>query len=86
MSEKISFEQFANSFFGPEDERKEACIHCKKVYYAIHHKDGVCNSCQKKKLPGRSTIIRRQKIVSMVNHTITLSIIVIGVLYLFFSK
>jgi len=50
---------FANSLFGPEDERKAECIHCETVDYEIHHKDGVCPSCQKKDLPGKSVLERR---------------------------
>jgi hypothetical protein len=38
------------------DEGKEACIHCKAIWYSIHYKDGVCHSCQQLKKPGRSVL------------------------------
>ncbi len=62
----ITPKQFADNMFGPEDERKEDCIHCGKNYYVIHHKDGVCNACQKKGLPGRSEINKRGNIFDFV--------------------
>lgn len=42
------------------DERKETCIYCGSLWYAIHFKDGVCNQCQKKNLPGRQELLRRK--------------------------
>ena len=50
---------FGNAMFGPDDERKERCIHCGKVWYAQHHRDGVCHSCQQKNLPGRTALRNR---------------------------
>jgi hypothetical protein len=55
----ISAKEFADNVFGPEDERKERCIHCGYVWYQICYQDEVCNACQQKKLPGRSVIVRR---------------------------
>ena len=46
---------------GPDDEKKETCIHCGKTWYAIHYKDGVCHSCREKKLPGRTAIARKER-------------------------
>ncbi len=57
--------EFANIVSGPEDERKETCIHCQEVWYGIHYKDGVCHSCQQKKLPGRSTGILKRGILAV---------------------
>ncbi len=50
---------FADNLFGPEDERKETCFQCGSVWYAIHFRDGLCNGCQKKGLPGKSVLERR---------------------------
>ncbi|MBT4849756.1 hypothetical protein HON36_02805 [Candidatus Parcubacteria bacterium] len=49
-----------------DDERKENCIHCGNEWYAIHHKDGVCHSCQQKGLPGRTALERRENIQAKV--------------------
>ena len=50
------------AFAAMDDERQEACIHCQKVWYAIHHKDGVCHRCQKKGLPGRMLMMHRAQV------------------------
>ena len=44
-----------------ERDRQEACIHCKKVWYSIHYRDGVCHSCHKKNMPGRTAIRRAEE-------------------------
>ena len=54
-------ETFANNLFGPEDERKETCFQCGSVWYSIHFKDGLCNGCQEKGLPGRSFLKKKFK-------------------------
>ena len=56
----ISPLDFANNLMGPEDERKESCIHCLKEWYSIDYKDGVCPACQEKKLPGREAIFKKE--------------------------
>ena len=40
-------------------EKKEACIHCGKIWYVIHHEDGVCYKCQRLHKPGKSTLEKR---------------------------
>lgn len=57
----ITPKTFADSMFGREDERKATCINCKKVWYEIHFKDGVCNECQEKGLPGRTKMEKDAK-------------------------
>jgi hypothetical protein len=55
-----AIEQLAYGICMIQDERQEACIHCKDVWYAIHHKDGVCHKCQRLGLPGRAKIARHE--------------------------
>lgn len=43
-------------FAAMQDERMERCIHCGEEWYSIHYRDGVCHSCQKKQLSGRSVM------------------------------
>lgn len=50
------------AFAAMADEQQESCIHCGAHWYSIHYRDGVCHTCQKKRLPGRSAIARRTKI------------------------
>ena len=50
-----------SAFRAMEDERKETCIHCRSVWYAIHFRDGVCHGCQGKKMPGRSVLEARAR-------------------------
>ena len=57
----ISPKHFADSMFGPEDERKETCIHCGTKWYAKHFKDGLCSDCQGKNVPGLTEIEKREK-------------------------
>ncbi len=52
------FGKTLNSMF--YEERQETCIHCRKTWYATHYKDGVCHTCQKKNLPGRTEQWRRR--------------------------
>ncbi len=47
-------QQIFQTFCAMGDEEKAVCIHCGKVWYAIHHRDGVCHACQQKGLPGRA--------------------------------
>ena len=64
-NKEVSLKNFADNMLGPDDERKATCIHCGAKWYEIHFKDGVCSSCQEKKLPGRKQIEkteRRQRI------------------------
>jgi len=46
-------------FDAASDERMEWCIHCNAEWYSLHYIDGVCNSCQKKRLLGRAELARR---------------------------
>jgi len=39
-----------------DDERQEPCFHCGKVWYAIHHKDGLCHNCRQAGFLGRSVV------------------------------
>lgn len=66
-----------------DDERKEACIHCGEVWYAIHHKDGVCHECQRKKLPGRGEMARREaeKRNAIIIFSATVILLAVGLLY-----
>lgn len=70
--------EFADNVFGPEDERKAKCIHCGAIWYEVHYKDGVCNSCQERKLPGQSILIRR---AMWKNRLITYVIVIITLLF-----
>lgn len=76
----INPREFADSMFGPEDERKETCIHCGKEWYSIHYKDGVCHSCQQVNLPGREKLKKIEK------RKLIVGLIVIAILtyFLFF--
>lgn len=69
---------------GPDDERKETCIHCGKIWYAIHYKDGVCHSCQEKKLPGRTAIARKERRANVLIE-LAITAIVISLIYLVMS-
>lgn len=69
---------------GPDDEKKETCIHCGKTWYAIHHKDGVCPSCQEKKLPGRTAIAKKERRTNALIE-LALTAIVILLIYLVMS-
>lgn len=51
------------------EEEQEACIHCGKVWYKIHHKDGVCHACSSAGKPGRTTIEQR----AVIKQTLLLS-------------
>ena len=44
-----------------DNERTEACIHCKKVWYSIHYRDGVCSKCRELGKPGRLEIAAKKK-------------------------
>jgi hypothetical protein len=57
------------------DERKEACIHCGNVWYSIHYKDGVCNECQNKKLPGRSVVENKTNYRSIIITFVLLTVL-----------
>lgn len=48
-------------FAAMDDERKEACIHCKKVWYSIHYQNGVCHSCQQQDRPGRAVLLGQER-------------------------
>ena len=52
-------EEGRRTFAAMESEQQEPCIHCHKVWYSIHYRDGVCHSCQKRHLPGRVELARR---------------------------
>ena len=58
--------QFGDNLFGPDDERKEICIHCGKRWYSLHYKDGVCHECRQKGLPGRTEIAKKQNVFNYV--------------------
>ena len=73
---------FADNLFGPDDERKAKCIHCGAVWYEIHYKDGVCHSCQQKKLPGESVLIRRAIWKSRASVLFLLIILFLAVMFL----
>lgn len=45
-----------DTFAAMDDDEKEACIHCGKVWYRIHHRDGVCHECQALGRPGRNAL------------------------------
>lgn len=66
------------------EEEQEACIHCGKVWYKIHHKDGVCHVCSSAGKPGRTTLERR----AAIKHALLLSafytVITIGLYLLLF--
>ena len=82
IGEESSVEELGNGFFGPEDERKEKCIHCQTEWYAKHHKDGVCNSCQEKKLPGRSALAQKRQQKNIVKLLVIIGLIIIAIKYL----
>jgi len=73
----------AHSLAQVENERKEPCIHCGEIWYAIHHKDGVCHSCQKLGLPGRSAIVRRRRTIQ---HILWIVGAIFAALLLFLSR
>ena len=52
-----------NTLAAMENERKEPCIHCEKVWYVIHHEDGVCHECQRKGVPGRAAQAARKRAI-----------------------
>lgn len=76
----ITPQQFGDMFFGREDERKATCIHCGDIWYAKHYKDGVCHSCQQKKLPGETQLIKsavtKRKIILIVILIISIVLII----------
>lgn len=49
------------TFAAMGDEEQKACIHCGRVWYTIHHKDGVCHVCQEEGRPGRAELARRKR-------------------------
>jgi len=61
------------------DEEKEICIHCGKEWYKIHHKDGVCNCCQKLGRPGR------EKMAIAKSNFITFVFLAVAIVVLFFT-
>ena len=65
MNDKL-IDKFLHDMAEIDRDRQEACIHCGKVWYVIHHKDGVCHECQKKGLPGRTVLARRKAIKTKV--------------------
>jgi hypothetical protein len=68
----------ASFYIGPQDEDKAKCIWCGEEWYIIHHKDGVCNSCQKKNLPGLRALENRSAIKTiLVLFIITIAIFAI---------
>jgi hypothetical protein len=69
--------EFGDTFFGREDERKEQCIHCGKIWYSIHHKDGVCHSCQQKGLPGRTNINKGSRLVNVFGVSVLIAIMLL---------
>ena len=79
--DNLTPKEFADKFFGPEDERKITCIHCKKIWYEMHYKDGVCHSCQQKGLPGRTQLENKLKRTGMINFVVYI-IITLIVIYL----
>ena len=76
-------EELRKNLVAIEDERKEACIHCKKVWYSIHYRDGVCHSCQQLNKPGRTQLflefVYRLKVVC----TTLLFILFVTILHFF---
>lgn len=79
---------FTDNFFGPEDERKETCIHCGTKSYSIHFNDGRCPNCQKQNKPGKSKIEKRIRIFQNIVLIIlaTVSLVVGKILIDIFSK
>ena len=61
------------------EEEKEACIHCEKVWYRIHHRDGVCHQCQQLGRPGRAELAERKRSFRL---TLAIGAFVIGLLIL----
>lgn len=68
----------------PGDEGKETCIHCGRIWYEIHYKDGVCPGCQEKQLPGRTAIARKARRANVLIE-LAITAIVIFLIYLAMS-
>lgn len=75
--------EMSDYLFGPGDEEKEACIHCGKVWYAIHHKDGVCHECQKRGLPGKTVLARRAQKMQLMLITLVIVALCAFIYFLF---
>jgi len=75
--------EFGNTFFGPDDERKETCVHCGIEWYAIHYKDGLCYSCQGKGIPGKTQLMKtaKMRMKVMLAAFIIIPVIIIYFLY-----
>jgi hypothetical protein len=58
--------EILRNFSAMEEERKETCIHCGTVWYAMHYRDGVCRDCQAKGLPGRTVQKNRNVIRNVI--------------------
>lgn len=76
--------QFLETLDKRADERQEACIHCGAVWYAIHHKDGVCHNCQREGKIGRAALEQHRTLVDRITLVISsiLLIVVLGLFYL----
>lgn len=81
-NQEITPKKFADSLFGPDDERKATCIHCGSEWYEIHFKDGVCHGCQQKKLPGREQIAKRARKQNLLL-ALVIMVIAAALLYVF---
>lgn len=53
------YDELGKTLSAMEDERQEACIGCGRVWYVIHHRDGLCHQCQAASKPGRSVLQKR---------------------------
>lgn len=64
-------------------EEKEACVHCGKVWYKEHHRDGVCHQCQKLgKIGPRETARRKRSIVTyLIAGVVIIGMLIIGAVY-----
>lgn len=84
MEDHKKWERSLVDMLSPGDEGKEACIHCGSIWYSIRYKDGVCHSCQLKKLPGRKEIARKERRTKVLIE-LALTAIVIFLIYLSMS-
>ncbi|KKR07441.1 MAG: hypothetical protein UT32_C0011G0009 [Parcubacteria group bacterium GW2011_GWC2_39_14] len=60
MSDDLG-DRVLETFTAMGDEEQEQCIHCGRVWYKIHHKDGVCHVCEGEGRPGRTELARRKR-------------------------
>ena len=82
-NQEVSLKNFADNMLGPDDERKATCIHCGAKWYEIHFKDGVCHSCQEKKLPGRKQLARTERTQRLVLTILAVASVIVFLLLYF---